>query len=166
LTPNFAASFSTAPFPAFLASASVALPDASWSVGYPHGRNSIKLATPLLNCHRRLLEPPGSARHSQRPRQTQIDPLHPRPLRLHESHSSGPTTGHNIPMPSKKAPPPIYQLKITLIDIEPPIWRRIQVPCSIKMCCLHSAFQAVMGWKDSHLHEFEKDGRRWGTVQL
>jgi len=72
----------------------------------------------------------------------------------------------NIPMPSKKAPPPIYQLKITLIDIEPPIWRRIQVPGSIKMCCLHSALQVVMGWKDNHLHEFEKDGKRWGMVQL
>jgi len=30
-------------------------------------------------------------------------------------------------MPSKKAQPPIYQLKITLIDFESPIWRRIQV---------------------------------------
>jgi Plasmid pRiA4b ORF-3-like protein len=69
-------------------------------------------------------------------------------------------------MPSKKAPPPVYQLKITLIGIEPPIWRAIQVPGSIKMCCLHSALQVVMGWKDSHLDEFEKDGKRWGIVQL
>ena len=23
-----------------------------------------------------------------------------------------------------------------------------------------------MGWKDSHLHEFERDGKRWGIVQL
>ena len=73
---------------------------------------------------------------------------------------------HNIPMSSKKEPPPIYQLKITLIGIEPPIWRAIQVPGSVKMCCLPSAFQVVMGWKDSHLHEFEKDGKRWGMVQL
>ena len=23
-----------------------------------------------------------------------------------------------------------------------------------------------MGWKDNHLHEFERDGKRWGIVQL
>jgi hypothetical protein len=69
-------------------------------------------------------------------------------------------------MPSKKAPPPLYRLKITLIGIEPPIWREIEVPGSIKLCCLHSAFQVVMGWKENHLHEFEKDGKKWGIVQL
>jgi pRiA4b ORF-3-like protein len=62
-------------------------------------------------------------------------------------------------MPSPKAPPSIYQLKITLIGVAPPIWRRIEVPSSIKLCCLHSALQVVMGWTDSHLHQFEKDGK-------
>ena len=66
---------------------------------------------------------------------------------------------------SSKAPPPVYQLKITLIDIDPPIWRRIQVPSSIKLCCLHSALQVVMGWADSHLHQFEKDGKNWGVPE-
>jgi hypothetical protein len=65
-------------------------------------------------------------------------------------------------MSSKK----VYRLKVTLIGIAPPIWRAIQVPGSIKLCCLHSALQVVMGWKDNHLHEFEKDGKRWGIVQL
>jgi hypothetical protein len=69
-------------------------------------------------------------------------------------------------MLTKKAPPPLYQLKITLVGIDPPIWRRIQVPTSIKLCCLHSAFQVVMGWTDSHLHQFEKDEKKWGVVQL
>jgi hypothetical protein len=68
-------------------------------------------------------------------------------------------------MPSPKAPPPLYQLKITLIGIDPPIWRRVQVPSSIKLCCLHSAFQVVMGWTDSHLHQFEKDGKNWGVLE-
>lgn len=69
-------------------------------------------------------------------------------------------------MPSPKAPPLVYRLRIRLIGIDPPIWRMLQVPSSIKLCCLHSAFQVVMGWKDNHLHEFEKDGERWGIVQL
>jgi hypothetical protein len=68
-------------------------------------------------------------------------------------------------MPSLKAPPPIYQLKITLSGIIPPIWRRIQVPSSIKLCCLHSAIQVAMGWTDSHLHQFEKDGKNWGVPE-
>ena len=56
----------------------------------------------------------------------------------------------------------MYQLKITLLEIDPPIWRRIQVPSTVPLCCLHDAIQAVMGWTDSHLHQFEKDGKYWG----
>ena len=62
-----------------------------------------------------------------------------------------------------KPSPSIYQLKITLVGIDPPIWRQIEVPSSIKLCCLHSAIQVVMGWTDSHLHQFEKDGKKWGV---
>ena len=60
---------------------------------------------------------------------------------------------------------PIYRLKVTLNRVAPPIWRRIQVPASLKMCCLHSALQVVMGWTDSHLHQFEKDGKNWGVPE-
>src|ERR1039458_7453842 len=74
-------------------------------------------------------------------------------------------TLHNIPMPSAKATPPIYRLKIMLIGIEPPIWRRIQVPATMLLCCLHDALQAVFGWTDSHLHNFEKDGKYWGVPE-
>ena len=56
---------------------------------------------------------------------------------------------HNIPMPPKKAPPPIYRLRITLVGIDPPIWRVVEVPSSMKLRCLHAAFQMVMGWTDS-----------------
>ncbi len=69
-------------------------------------------------------------------------------------------------MATSKPSPSIYQLKITLTGIDPPIWRQIEVPSSIKLCCLHTAFQVVMGWTDSHLHQFEKDGKKWGIVQL
>jgi hypothetical protein len=65
-------------------------------------------------------------------------------------------------MPTTKAAPSIYELKITLLDIEPRIWRHIQVPSAVQLCCLHDAFQVAMGWTDSHLHQFEKDGKIWG----
>jgi hypothetical protein len=64
-----------------------------------------------------------------------------------------------------KPPASLYQLKIVLTGIAPPIWRRIQVPSSIKLCCLHSAFQVVMGWADSHLHQFEQGDKNWGVPE-
>jgi hypothetical protein len=65
-------------------------------------------------------------------------------------------------MPTAKPKPSFYQLKVTLLEIEAPIWRRIQVPSTLPLCFLHDTFQAVMGWTDSHLHQFEKDGKYWG----
>jgi len=49
----------------------------------------------------------------------------------------------------------VYQFKITLEGIRPPIWRRIQVPETYTFWDLHVAIQDAMGWLDYHLHEFE-----------
>ncbi|MBF0557120.1 MAG: plasmid pRiA4b ORF-3 family protein [Nitrospirae bacterium] len=49
----------------------------------------------------------------------------------------------------------IYQFKITLQGIKPPVWRRIQVPEVYTFWDLHVAIQDAMGWWDSHLHEFK-----------
>jgi hypothetical protein len=49
----------------------------------------------------------------------------------------------------------VYQFKITLKGIKPPIWRRIQVPKTYTFYNLHLAIQDAMGWYDGHLHEFE-----------
>jgi len=49
----------------------------------------------------------------------------------------------------------VYQFKITLKHIKPPIWRRIQVPENYDFWDLHVAIQDAMGWEDRHLHEFE-----------
>jgi len=68
-------------------------------------------------------------------------------------------------VPATKPNSSIYQLKITLLGIEPLIWRRLQVPSTMLLCCLHDGLQAVMGWTDSHLHQFEKDGKYWGLPE-
>ena len=68
-------------------------------------------------------------------------------------------------MPTAKPKTPVYQLEITLLSVEPLIWRRIQVPSTIPLCCLHDALQAVFGWTDSHLHQFGKDGKHWGVPE-
>ena len=48
----------------------------------------------------------------------------------------------------------IRQLKVTIKHIEPPIWRRLQVPTDIKLAALHDVLQTAFGWTDSHLHQF------------
>ncbi|MEX0806068.1 MAG: plasmid pRiA4b ORF-3 family protein [Candidatus Binatia bacterium] len=48
----------------------------------------------------------------------------------------------------------IYQLKISLRDIRPTIWRRLQVRGDVTLAKLHRIIQAAMGWYDSHLHQF------------
>ncbi|MDH7484783.1 MAG: plasmid pRiA4b ORF-3 family protein [Anaerolineae bacterium] len=54
-------------------------------------------------------------------------------------------------MPSETA---IYQIKVTLEDSKPPIWRRILVRSDITLDKLHRILQVVMGWGDYHLHQF------------
>lgn len=49
----------------------------------------------------------------------------------------------------------VYQFKIVLLGIKPPIWRRIQVPETYTFWDLHNAIQDAMGWEDDHPHEFE-----------
>ncbi len=49
----------------------------------------------------------------------------------------------------------IYQLKVTLRDSHPAIWRRIQVPDTILLPHLHGVLQLAMGWTNSHLHSFQ-----------
>lgn len=48
----------------------------------------------------------------------------------------------------------LFQLKITLKNIKPPIWRRVLVHSNIKLPDLHKIIQTVMGWTNSHLHQF------------
>jgi hypothetical protein len=56
----------------------------------------------------------------------------------------------------------IYQIKVTLDDTHPPVWRRIQVPSNITLLKLHDILQIVMGWDDYHLHMFTIEGSIYG----
>src|ERR1700686_5059463 len=57
----------------------------------------------------------------------------------------------------------IAQLKITLDDIKPVVLRRIEVPLILRLDRLHLAFQAAMGWTNSHLYEIRAGGVGWST---
>lgn len=66
-------------------------------------------------------------------------------------------------MPRKKTDGgQVFQLKVTLKYIRPPIWRRIQVRGGITLDQLHLILQPVMGWQGYHLHLFEVDGIHYG----
>ena len=58
---------------------------------------------------------------------------------------------------------PLYQLKITLRDCKPPIWRRIVVRADMKLDRLHRVIQTTMGWSDCHLHQFIAGGVFYGV---
>jgi len=45
-------------------------------------------------------------------------------------------------------------LHISLSDIEPQIWRRLQVSDAINLHDLHLALQGAFGWRNNHLHSF------------
>jgi hypothetical protein len=48
-----------------------------------------------------------------------------------------------------------YELKITLQRLEPPVWRRVELPGWTTLRDLHHVIQLTMGWHDAHLHQFE-----------
>jgi len=52
----------------------------------------------------------------------------------------------------------VYCLDIWLMDIEPRIWRRLAVRPFMKLDRLHMVIQKVMGWTNSHLHQFIAEG--------
>jgi len=60
----------------------------------------------------------------------------------------------------------VYQLKITLENIKPPVWRRVLIDGSSTLDEVHEVIQAAFGWWNYHLHEFEADGIRYGVPDL
>jgi hypothetical protein len=60
----------------------------------------------------------------------------------------------------------IAQLKVTLLDIDPPVWRRVLVPATIRLDRLDRVVQAAMGWTNSHLHMFIHPSGHYGVPDL
>ena len=57
----------------------------------------------------------------------------------------------------------VYQLKITLSDTKPPIWRRFLIEPKENLFELHQAIQIIMGWSNSHMHQYRKNKIFYGT---
>jgi len=60
----------------------------------------------------------------------------------------------------------IYQLHVSLEESNPLIWRRFLIPGNYTLADLHDVLQRVMGWQESHLHEFIISKRRYGDTYL
>lgn len=51
--------------------------------------------------------------------------------------------------------PQAYQLRISLADSEPEIWRRVLVSPQVSLSDLHQVIQKAMGWEDMHEYAFD-----------
>ena len=56
----------------------------------------------------------------------------------------------------------IARLRIELDEVEPRVFRRVEVPVDIRLDRLHLVIQAAMGWENYHLWEFRRGDAAWG----
>jgi hypothetical protein len=60
----------------------------------------------------------------------------------------------------------VYRLKVTLRGSRPSIWRRLEVDADVTLLRFHQILQVVMGWTDSHLHQFRRGSTYYGESDL
>ena len=60
----------------------------------------------------------------------------------------------------------IVQLRITLSHIDPPVWRRVQIPADYSLRRVHDVIQAVFSWLGYHLHQFEVGDKVYGQAEI
>jgi hypothetical protein len=58
---------------------------------------------------------------------------------------------------------PTLQLRLSVKDVKPEIWRKLLVPSDITLARLHAALQVLMGWNDNHLYAFVIGGKRYSA---
>jgi hypothetical protein len=56
----------------------------------------------------------------------------------------------------------VFQLKISLKRMRPPVWRRVLVPATARLGLLHQVIQIVMNWDGDHLHKFVVGREHYG----
>jgi Plasmid pRiA4b ORF-3-like protein len=62
-------------------------------------------------------------------------------------------------------PDSVFQIKITLRGIHPPIWRRIHTKdCTLEE--LHALIQVTMGWEFEHLYRFNIGGVEYADLDM
>jgi hypothetical protein len=59
-----------------------------------------------------------------------------------------------------------FQLRISIQETDPEVWRRVLVPGTIPLDKLHDVIQDVFGWWDYHLHAFNIGVSRFGLPDV
>ncbi|MBV9661848.1 MAG: plasmid pRiA4b ORF-3 family protein [Acidimicrobiales bacterium] len=57
----------------------------------------------------------------------------------------------------------VHVLRVTLLDVTPPVWRLLRVPSAVTLRALHDVVQVAMGWENRHLHEWRVGERSFGA---
>jgi Plasmid pRiA4b ORF-3-like protein len=57
-----------------------------------------------------------------------------------------------------------HRLKITLADVEPPVWRRLMVPSDYTLAQVHEVLLTGMGWAGYHLYSFQIGATRYAEI--
>ena len=57
----------------------------------------------------------------------------------------------------------VYELRVELEHIQPPIWRTVTVPGNLSLSELHEVILRVMGWLGYHMYQFEKNNDYYGV---
>ncbi len=90
-----------------------------------------------------------------------MPPKKEKPAKTAPASSSTPSKGRSKKAPAKApvkrqadAPGQLYQLKVTIRNSKPPIWRRVLVPADVRLYDLHFVMQSLFDWSDCHLHGF------------
>lgn|SRR5262249_19576844 len=60
----------------------------------------------------------------------------------------------------------VYQLKVSLRDLSPLVWRRLLVASDTSIARFHTILQIAMGWEDIHLHRFRVHGKEYGISRI
>lgn len=58
----------------------------------------------------------------------------------------------------------IYVIEVTLLDVRPRVWRRIQLPGATRLDRVHHILQHTLGWQDCHAHQFRAQDRIYGEL--
>jgi len=59
-----------------------------------------------------------------------------------------------IPLPKPLRKRRAYTVRVDLLDMKPPVWRRLVVASDLTMAQVHVVIQGAFGWYGSHLHCF------------
>lgn len=62
--------------------------------------------------------------------------------------------------------PQVYQLRLSLRDVSPLIWRRLLIRSDSTITDLHHTIQYAMTWDDVYLHHFVIRGKQYGVAKI